>query len=332
MSTATHVRALAAARAFVAAWAAKPQSESHLVMLDQNRVVEKLAAIIADGAKHLHIISDFDMTMTKYWVNGQRGPSSHHVVMASERVSQTLKDESDALYKKYYPIEINPMLGHDEKYAAMEMWWRTAHDVMVREGINESDLQYMVTETPMTWRGGIHDLIKVSGDMGVYFLVFSAGIKNLIKYILEHANLLQPHVHVESNEMIFDEASGRVVRFTEPVIHTLNKSEVVLAGESLVVAPGATPTPQQRHAAAIKGRNNVVVMGDSLGDARMADGVAHQVCLRIGWCNHGEAAWLDQFTATFDVVITGDHGMDWGIEVMQLIQDFAAAEKNQHDD
>ncbi|KAI9188173.1 hypothetical protein H9P43_002564 [Blastocladiella emersonii ATCC 22665] len=306
----------AKAQTFVESWLALPATQSHLVVRDPAAVAAKVAQLLADGPSHLHIISDFDMTMTKYLVNGERGPSSHAVVTRSSTVSKKFRDDTDAMYKKYYPIEIDPAMPRSEKYKVMEQWWTEAHEIIVAERISEADLKTMVAETPMTWRACLHDLMRRTGELDIYFLVFSAGIKNLIKEILAANGLLLPHVHVESNEMFFDPATGIVTHFSEPPIHTLNKSEVVLSDPSLL-DPSNT-SAEARHARAIQGRNNVLLMGDSLGDAAMADGVEHGVCLRVGFCNHNTDKFLDQFLDAFDVVVLNDVGFDWVQALMAL--------------
>ncbi|ORZ37930.1 pyrimidine 5'-nucleotidase-domain-containing protein [Catenaria anguillulae PL171] len=322
--THTHVRSksppplqshIQLAHAFIQRWLALPTTQSHIHIRNPADLAEKLARIFADGPHHLHIVSDYDMTMTKYWINGVRGPSSHAVLERASVVSPAFKDKCKQLYTTYYPQEIDPNIPRDVKYGIMEQWWREAHQAIMDEGVMEHDLAKMVKETPMTWRDGMQDLIHLTAEMDVYFLVFSAGIKNLIKSILESSNLLLPHVHVESNEMYFDPTTGRVSHFSEPIIHTLNKAEVVLASPDL-----PPDSPQARHAAAIKDRNNVILMGDSLGDANMADGITHSSCVRVGFCNVNPDIWLDEFMDTFDVVVVDDVGFDWVLDLLKVLK------------
>ncbi|KAJ3359695.1 hypothetical protein GGF32_009040 [Allomyces javanicus] len=312
----------AAARALLASYLDRPRDVAHLAVRNVDKVAAKMAQILADGPEHVHVVSDFDMTMTKFWVNGSRGPSSHGVVERSSVVSPKFKAFARELYNTYYPMEIDPNMPRDVKYQKMDEWWRKAHDGIVAENINRERLAQMVQETAMTWRAGLADLLAATQALDIYFMVFSAGIKDLIKEILRQNALLLPHVHVVSNEMIFD-AQGDVTGFREPVIHTFNKSEVVLAATA---TDGEVDTPEARHYRAIRDRRNVILMGDSLGDVHMADGIDHKVCLRVGFCNHDPDTWLEKYMDAFDVVVTDDAGFD---VVLDLVSQLRAAKQQQ---
>lgn len=49
---------------------------------------------------------------------------------------QFLKD-LEALYKTYYPIEIDPKLTYDEKVPHMKTWWTKLHQVFINENISK---------------------------------------------------------------------------------------------------------------------------------------------------------------------------------------------------
>jgi hypothetical protein len=74
---------------------------------DFNKVAEKLKYLDENTVDSLHIVADFDMTLTKYWKDGQRSTSSHGVVEKSNQMSVEAKAELRNLFEKYYPIEIS---------------------------------------------------------------------------------------------------------------------------------------------------------------------------------------------------------------------------------
>jgi len=80
----------------------------------------------------------------------------------------------------------------------------------------------------------------------------------------------------------------------------------------------------------VRDRKNVILMGDSLGDAGMADGVPHHAVLKIGFFNpvmyqkiHNEAdmeARLQQYQQIFDVVLIGDETFNFIVELLSLLK------------
>lgn len=76
----------------------------------------KKQAIKAAGLSTLQVIADFDMTLTKYFVNGVRGQSTH-ALLKSNPVYDLKRHE---LFEHYYPIEVSPSLPSDEKAKYME--------------------------------------------------------------------------------------------------------------------------------------------------------------------------------------------------------------------
>lgn len=95
--------------------------------------------------------------------------------------------------------------------------------------------------------------------------------------------------------MIFDE-KNICVGFQDPLIHVFNKNEA-----------GVT---DNTHYEVIKNRNNVIVLGDSIGDLRMADGLEHEVNLSIGFLNHDTQLHLEKYMDMFDIVIIDDSSFE----------------------
>jgi 5'-nucleotidase len=165
--------------------------------------------------------------------------------------------------------------------------------------------------------------------------------------------------------MIFNQ-DGLNIGFYEPVIHVFNKNEftgfIVSADGTepqasgttvdlchpqkspLALDPMANPNASHLHRELVRNRRNVLLMGDSVGDRRMADGVKHDTLLTVGYMNRYKRvddAWFevgnesadramdkdqwakaqaerqrvaDEYASTFDVVIWGDVGFDVGTE------------------
>jgi cytosolic 5'-nucleotidase 3 len=77
----------------------------------------------------------------------------------------------------------------------------------------------MVKDTPVIFRKGLPELIRSCAASAIPFLVFSAGLYDVIKVILEDANLHPSNVHIVSNRMVWGKEDGVCVGFSEPLIH-----------------------------------------------------------------------------------------------------------------
>ncbi|GMP68218.1 hypothetical protein CsSME_00027901 [Camellia sinensis var. sinensis] len=68
------------------------------------------------------VIADFDATLTKYWIDGRRGQSSHGLLQQGNPVYDVKRQE---LYEYYHPLEFNPTIPLDKKAKLMEEWYVT---------------------------------------------------------------------------------------------------------------------------------------------------------------------------------------------------------------
>lgn len=173
-----------------------------------------------------------------------------------------------------------------------------------------------VQANAITFREGFHDIFAVLAQQNVPTLIFSAGLYDVIHAVLDkeyasptegqatisttttNASEVPPNVHVISNMMQFDDA-GTVVGFEGKLIHSLNKNASVVLD---------TPFWQQCQS---EKRRNVLLLGDSLGDARMVDGLEcnDDEIVRIGFLNDRVSEKLDVYLQHFDVVLTNDSSM-----------------------
>jgi len=87
-----------------------------------------------------------------------------------------------------------------------------------------------------------------------------------VYYCLARQNKLHKNINIIANIIIWDE-NNRAIGFKEPIIHSFNKGETVIKDFPIYEK--------------IKERSNIILIGDSLGDAHMADGFDHQNIIRI---------------------------------------------------
>ena len=48
--------------------------------------------------------------------------------------------QTEEVFQKYYPIEIDPVMSVDQKIPHMREWYETNHSMMLREGITRDSI------------------------------------------------------------------------------------------------------------------------------------------------------------------------------------------------
>lgn len=129
-------------------------------------------------------------------------------------------------------------------------------------------------------RDGTRPMMELLNRNNVPVLVFSAGLGNSVISLLRQADVYFPNVKVVSNFLQYDQ-DDILNGLQERVIHTFNKNEHALEGTEYLKL--------------VQDRDHVLVMGDSLGDATMADGVpAQSHVLKIGFLfDHVKSSYFD---------------------------------------
>uniref|UniRef100_A0A3Q4HRV1 5'-nucleotidase n=1 Tax=Neolamprologus brichardi TaxID=32507 RepID=A0A3Q4HRV1_NEOBR len=122
-------------------------SNSWVHMKDDERVREILQSMQKAGSNTLQVISDFDMTLTRFEHNGKRCPDCYNILERSNVISSDCKEKLQGLLDKYYPIEIDTTLSVEEKLPLMVEWWTKAHELLVNQKIKKDGLAKAVRDS-----------------------------------------------------------------------------------------------------------------------------------------------------------------------------------------
>eukprot|EP00246_Nothoceros_aenigmaticus_P008887 TRINITY_DN2409_c0_g3_i2.p1 TRINITY_DN2409_c0_g3~~TRINITY_DN2409_c0_g3_i2.p1 ORF type:complete len:359 (+),score=44.76 TRINITY_DN2409_c0_g3_i2:3-1079(+) len=276
----------------------------------------KKKAIKAAGLSTLQVIADFDMTLTKYKIDGKRGQSCH-ALLCQGNVEYDIKRQQ--LYDHYYPSEICPTIPVDQKTKLMEEWWEKSHGLLVEGGLNYRNIKESVANATIGFRDGLTELFEILDAQGVPCLIFSAGLADIIEEVMrQKLHRFFGNIRVVSNRMDFDEADN-LIGFRGRTIHVLNKNEHALE----MAAPlhddkGRAVGPEHENGATVvEGRTNVLLLGDHLGDLGMSDGVNYDNRISVGFLNENVENWLHIYKDAFDVVVVNDGSMNCVVELME---------------
>ncbi|KAJ8377258.1 hypothetical protein AAFF_G00264860 [Aldrovandia affinis] len=265
-------------------------------MRDRGRVEEIIQAMQRAGPSTLQVISDFDMTLTRFSYNGKRCPTCHNILDNRKLISEECKQKLKDLLNVYYPIESDVGRSVEEKLPLMVEWWTKAHALLVQQKIQKDLLALVVRESDARLREGYRAFFDRLQDHDVPLLIFSAGVGDVLEEVIRQAGVFHPNVKVFSNYMDFDE-SGALRAFKGELIHIYNKREGALLNAA--------------HFRELWARRNVLLLGDSLGDLTMADGV-HSLAniLKIGYLNDKVEERKESYLRAYDIVLERDETMD----------------------
>uniref|UniRef100_A0A8C7IHL2 5'-nucleotidase n=1 Tax=Oncorhynchus kisutch TaxID=8019 RepID=A0A8C7IHL2_ONCKI len=265
-------------------------------MRDPQRVEEIIKAMQKAGTSTIQVISDFDMTLTRFAYNGKRCPTSHNILDNSKLISEECKAQLKDLLNTYYPIEIDSKRTAEEKLPLMVEWWTKAHTLLVQQRIRKDLLKDMVKESDAMLREGYELFFDHLQEHRIPLLIFSAGLGDVLEEVIRQAGVFHPNVKVFSNYMDFDE-TGVLKAFKGELIHIYNKREGALLNTG--------------HFQELKSRHNVLLLGDSLGDLTMADGVhSMENILKIGFLNDKVEERKTSYLNAYDIVLVKDETME----------------------
>jgi cytosolic 5'-nucleotidase 3 len=266
----------------------------------------KKEKIIREGASNLHLTADFDSTLSLPTTIDGESTSSFSIIRTSSLMSDEYREAAQALFAHYAPIERDHTLNVIEKVSLMQEWWTKHLSAMVQYGLSKQVIRDSVSVTIRALRTGFEELVELSDSKSIPFIIFSAGLGDVISELLDQKQVVHNSLHILSNRFDFDPVTGLALGYREPIIHSMNKNEV-----------GLKSVPEV--AELLKYPLNVIVLGDSLDDCYMADGVGYETVLKIGFLNHFSEERLEVYKKLYDVVLPHDAGLDVANNVLKLL-------------
>jgi len=272
---------------------------------NHEKVNQILNDLIQGGTKRLQVVSDFDRTITKQHENGKTHISSFGMFSLCPSVTPEYRETEHQLTSKYFPLEIDVTIPAAEKRKLMEDWWDLTEIALKGLKVSQEEIFDTAVKLAPSLRDGTRELFEILSKANIPVLVFSAGLGDAVVAVLNHFDVLLPNVKVVSNFLKRD--TNEIIQgFNGTIIHLLNKNETALEGTDYYKL--------------IESRDNIIVMGDSLGDAGMAEGVRHaNAVLKIGFLYGNVDVNLCAFLDAFDIVLEDDQTMDVVLGILKEI-------------
>jgi 5'-nucleotidase len=104
----------------------------NIIISKKEKFNKKKEEIKKGGFKKLHILSDFDRTLTKSFVEGIKVPSLISILRDYDYLCPEYVRESKELFEKYHPIEKDPNISPEDKKKAMYDWWTNHFRILIK--------------------------------------------------------------------------------------------------------------------------------------------------------------------------------------------------------
>lgn len=253
-----------------------------------------LIDLFDDGVQSVHVLTDFDGTLTRDYVDGKKTPSLISVLRDQPGyLSPEYQERAHLLYNTYSPLENDLGVDLAIRKAKMVEWWSRHEELLIESGLQNEHLEKLASTEFIQWRAGAKDFLMTMDKMGVPLVVLSAsGIGEVLPLFCQKQGVKLPNMDFIINRFIWDD-QGRAVQFHQPIIHSLNKDETAVRSYEQIFEK-------------VKERVNVLLLGNSLGDLGMVEGFKAKKILKIGFLDKEEVKKVASFEKAYDYVIVED--------------------------
>jgi len=266
-------------------------------IIDPETLELKIKKLKQHGPSKLHLISDFDMTLTTASLAKSGLPAATSFSALESNLPPEYAKEVYELYVKYHTIETANNILQEQKDLAMEEWWLKALEIMKNYKLNKNLLDKVIKSNGIKEREGVLEFFNIAYKKDIPLLILSAGVGDIISgYINEKGFSFNGNVHIISNFYKFD-SEGNVEGYISDLIHPFNKNKSKIRGNIFYDK--------------VIERKNLILLGDSLGDAKMEEGMEHDTVLKIGFLNSRIEELFSHYSKLFDVLILNDGPMHY---------------------
>ncbi len=181
--------------------------------------INKLNKSIFDR-KISYILCDFDRTISTH-----DSSTSFGMFRQSDLVPVDYKLNSQQLFDKYRPMELNDKLELDIKKKMMRQWALEQIALFGKYGIDINLYRRIIEEKEaIMLRSDFQSFANDMYRLEIPIHIVSGGLLDPIVFTLQRYNCLFPNISITANRI--KEKDGKILGLQEPVLHCLNKDSV----------------------------------------------------------------------------------------------------------
>jgi cytosolic 5'-nucleotidase 3 len=278
--------------------------QEEVIISNPKKFELKKEKLIFDGAKKLHLVSDFDKTLSKAFDRNNQMHSIIAQIREGKYLSEGYTKKAYELHAKYYPIEVNNTMPIEEKNQKMNEWWGTHINFIAANGMNKKIVND-IAENKIILRKGTIEFFKMLKTKKIPLLILSAALGDVIEKLMKINKVNYKEIHIISNFFNFDK-KGIVTGYKGKIVHSLNKNEFEIQNTSFYKK--------------IKERKNIILLGDSIDDLKMVEGTKYDEIIKIGFLNENIKEHINEYKKAYDVVILNDGTMNFVNKLIKQIK------------
>lgn len=280
--------------------------EENIIISNPSELERIKKAISESGADKLHVLADFDRTLTTAFVNGKSVPSFLSILRDGNYLNPDYAKKANELYDKYHLIEIDSKIPFEERKKAMQEWWTIHFDLLIKSGLNKKDIEKAIESGKVHLRDGFSEFADFLRAHNIPLIIISSsgsGDDAMSMYLKKQGKLYE-NIRIISNSYEWDN-DGKAIAVKQPIIHGMNKDETIIQSFPFFNM--------------IKDRKNVLLLGDSLDDIGMVKGFNYENLIKIGFLNERVKENLEAYKYIYDVVILNDSSLDYVNHILKEI-------------
>ena len=275
-----------------------------IIYSNKEYFLKTLENIKKDWAKNLHILADFDKTLTKASLNWEKRHALISVLEQQWYLWKWYSEKYREYFEYYHKFEISLDLTKSEKCIKMEEWWGKVNKLLIKNNLNKNDIKKIIKDWITVFRKNVHLFLDELNVQSIPIIIISANWlgSDAIELFFEYHKIDSKNIDIISNKFIWDK-NWVAIDYEKPVIHVFNKDETVLE---------KFPEIHKK----IENRRNVLLLWDSLWDPNMVDWFNYKNLIKIWFLNDKEDELLEAYKEKYDVIITWDWDFDLVNEIM----------------
>ncbi len=249
---------------------------------------------------NIYVFMDYDKTITS-----SKSEDSWATTANKKAMGKAISNDLNKFYEKYGPIELDYTIDIQEKEKYMLEWYEKSMNLYYTYHLTKEKLKECIYNSHLELREGAKDFLNKLYNRNIPVIIFSAGIGNVIEQFLKEKECYYDNITIIGNFIKFDK-NGDMIKFSDNIIHTLNKNIDKLNDDKLKEK--------------IEEKEYRVVIGDLVEDINMMGEYPEDKSLKIGFLNKNITENLEVYRKNFDIVLTEENNF-YDIEKCMSLED-----------